>query len=183
MAKSKKINFSDQLKGLLQIAFAIFIIIVIFWFSKDIGQFEEFGYLGVFLISLLATATIFIPTPGWAIVIAMAGVLNPYLVGITAGVGSALGEITGYVAGAGAEKMIKDGKFKKFEKYYKMIKENDLIAIFVLAFIPNPLFDVAGLAAGSLKIPLTRFLFATVLGRILRYVLLAHLGAFSLEYI
>src|SRR3989338_2976777 len=104
----KKSSLPDQLNGLLQIAFAIFIIIVIFWFSKDI---------------------------------------------------------------------------KQFEKYYKMIKENDLIAIFVLAFIPNPLFDVAGLAAGSLKIPITRFLFATVLGRILRYVLLAHVGAFSFEYI
>jgi membrane protein YqaA with SNARE-associated domain len=56
-----------------------------------------------------------------------------------------------------------------------------MAAIFVLAFIPNPLFDIAGIIAGGLKIPWWRYLTACVTGRILRYVLLAMLGAFTLN--
>ena len=169
--------------GAIQIAFAILLIGIIFYLSNEIKQLQELGYLGVFIISLLSAATLFIPAPGWAIVIAMAGVLNPYLVGISAGIGSAIGEITGYIAGSGAEKVVKDGRFDRFNNYKKKIKENDLLAIFIFAFIPNPLFDVAGLAAGSLGIKIERFLIATVLGRVARYILLAHLGAFSLVFI
>jgi membrane protein YqaA with SNARE-associated domain len=113
----------------------------------------------------------------------MATVLNPYLVGLVAGIGSALGEITGYLAGSGSEKIVENEKFKKYDKYFKMIKKYDMAAIFALAFIPNPLFDIAGIAAGSLKIPLHRFLIACALGRIARYILLAYLGTFALEYI
>ena len=38
--------------------------------------------------------------------------------------------------------------------------------VFVMAAIPNPLFDVAGMAAGSLRFPLWRFLLAAFLGKL-----------------
>ncbi|MFH2106680.1 MAG: VTT domain-containing protein [Candidatus Micrarchaeota archaeon] len=173
----------DKVKGLLQIIFAVALIVIILAFSDKLKEFEQFGYAGVFIVSMLSSATLFIPAPGWAIVIAMAGVLNPYIVGIVAGIGSALGETTGYIAGSGAEKMIHDEKLKKHRKYLEMIKKNDIPAIFILAFIPNPLFDIAGIAAGGLGISLPRFLFSCALGRIARYILLAYLGTFALEYI
>src|SRR3990167_664799 len=124
-------------------------------------------------------AIIIIPAPGWAIGFAMGKFLDPIGLGIAAGVGSAIGEITGYVAGQGASQVIHANKhFKKFKDW---IKKNDLVAIFVLAAIPNPIFDVAGIAAGSLNIKWWRFLIATALGRTLRYAALAYFGAFSLQ--
>jgi membrane protein YqaA with SNARE-associated domain len=54
-------------------------------------------------------------------------------------------------------------------------------AIFALAFIPNPLFDIAGVIAGGLKIAWWRFLVSCAAGRILRYVLLAAIGGFTLH--
>ncbi len=170
----------DKLKGMVHIVLAILIIFVIAQFSEQLAQLQGWGYVGIFVISLLSAATVFIPTPGWAIVIAMSSVLNAPLVGLVAGIGSGLGEITGYVAGSGAKELMENGNIKKYKEW---IKKNDLVAVFVLAFIPNPLFDVAGLAAGTSGIPVSRFLAATIAGRICRYVLLAMLGQFSLQYI
>lgn len=169
----------ERTKGAIQIAFAILIIIVILAFSDRIANLQEYGYAGVFLITLLSNATIFFPAPGWAAVIALGGVLNPYLVGIVAGLGSGIGEITGYIVGSGARE-ISDARF---EKYKKIINKYGSVSIFVLAFIPNPLFDVAGIVAGTLKIPAWKFLIACILGRTLRYILLAHLGMFIGPYV
>ena len=52
-------------------------------------------------------------------------------------------------------------------------------AIFVLAFVPNPAFDVAGIASGAIKMPLWQFLAATILGKTARYILLAYLGGIA----
>lgn len=172
---------NERIAGIIQIIFAVAIVIVVLVFSNEIEKLREFGYLGVFIISVLASATLFIPAPGWAIVIVMARVLDPILVGITAGVGSAIGELTAYAAGSGAAKLLhSNSHFKKFKGW---IKRNDLLAIFILAAIPNPLFDVAGIAAGSLGIKWWRYLISTAAGRTLRYILLAYLGAFSLQFI
>lgn len=172
----------ERTKGALQVLFALIVIAAIWYISADIEKLKELGYAGVFIISLLSSALIFIPAPGWAAVIAIGGVLNPYIVGVVAGIGSGLGEITGYSVGAGASNIVKkemDGRFKKWKDW---IRKNDFFAIFVLSAIPNPAFDVAGIAAGSLGIDWKRFLLACVIGRTMRYVLLAYLGTLALTY-
>jgi membrane protein YqaA with SNARE-associated domain len=171
-----------RIEGVAQIIIAIGIFLVVIILNSQVKALEAWGYVGVFAITLLSAATIVLPAPGWASVIAMSTVLNPYLVGIAAGVGSGIGEITGYLAGDGAARVIVKNK-RDYNKYRKLIKKYDVPAIFVLAFIPNPVFDVAGIAAGSVGIPLVRFLAASIAGRIVRYVLLAYLGAFTVGLI
>jgi len=172
---------NEKIEGIIQIIFAVAIVIVVFVFSSEIEKLKEFGYLGVFIISVLASATLFIPAPAWAVIIAMSRFLDPVLLGLVAGVGSAIGELTGYTAGSGAAKLLHaNSHFKRFKNW---IKNNDLLAVFILAAIPNPLFDVAGIAAGSLGIKWWRYLISTAAGRTLRYILLAYLGAFSLQFV
>ena len=74
------------------------------------AMISSFGYLGIFLVSLLSNASLFIPIPGW-IFIAPAGLyLNPWLVGIVAGLGAAIGELVSYYAGVAGEKIyLKEG--------------------------------------------------------------------------
>jgi len=169
-------------EGILHILFAIVIVALVLYFSSNIEKFKEFGYLGAFVISMLSSATIFIPAPGWMAIIAMGRYLDPMTLGIVAGVGSAIGELTGYVAGDGARDIIND-KIKENKNTHKLITNYGPLAIFVLAFIPNPLFDAAGLVAGALKLPWWQFLIATGAGRVLRYILLAMLGAWTLGLI
>ena len=69
---------------------------------------------------------------------------------------------------------------KETKKVEELVEKYDVFGIFVLSFIPNPIFDIAGVIAGGLKIHWTHFLSACVLGRVFRYVLLALLGNFTL---
>jgi membrane protein YqaA with SNARE-associated domain len=52
-----------------------------------------------------------------------------------------------------------------------------------MAAIPNPLFDLAGLASGSLRYPLWRFLGVAFLGKLVKYTVVSLLGAASLQHI
>ena len=168
-----------KIEGMLQIIFAIVIVVVVLYFSNQIESLREYGYLGAFLIALLSSATILFPAPGWAVVIAMSTFLNPILLGVIVGIGSAIGELTGYVAGDGARDIL-NNRIKETKRIEDIVKRYGVLAIFVLAFIPNPLFDVAGIVAGSLRIPWWHFLIACAAGRIVRYVLLAILGAVTI---
>ena len=79
--------------------------------------------------------------------------------------------MTGFFAGHGARNVVKnDSNGGKIEKF---IQKYDVIAIFVLAAIPNPFFDVAGIAAGAFGINYWRFFIACAAGRIIRYVAVA----------
>jgi len=167
-------------EGVLQIIAAIMIAAAVFYFSDEIAGLGSYGYAGAFLLAVLGSATILFPAPGWAVVIAMSATLDPVLLGIVAGIGSAIGELTGFLAGEGVRDLM-SSRIRETKKIEELVKKYDVAAIFVLAFIPNPLFDVAGVIAGGLKIAWWRFLISCAAGRILRYILLALIGAFTLH--
>ncbi len=168
-----------KFEGLLQIFVSILIVAGVLYFSKEISALGDYGYLGAFLIAALSSATIIFPAPGWAIIVAMSTSFNPILLGIFAGVGSAIGEITGYLAGDGVRDIL-NSRIKETKNIEEIIKKYDTWAIFALAFIPNPLFDVAGVIAGGLKMKWWKFLIACAAGRVLRYVMLALIGSFTI---
>ncbi|MCB0107342.1 MAG: hypothetical protein KDE53_15585 [Caldilineaceae bacterium] len=76
----------------------VLICLVSFWLAINpawVQRFGHWGYLGAFLISLVASATIILPAPGIVVIMAMGAALNPFVLGIVAGLGSAFGELTG----------------------------------------------------------------------------------------
>ena len=52
-----------------------------------------------------------------------------------------------------------------------------------LALIPNPLFDVAGAAAGALKMPVLEFLLWAFIGKTIKMLLFAYAGATSMDWL
>jgi membrane protein YqaA with SNARE-associated domain len=58
-----------------------------------------------------------------------------------------------------------------------------MLTLFVLSAIPNPLFEVAGLTAGSVRMNFWRFMLSVAAGKILRGLILAFLGAYSLHFL
>jgi membrane protein YqaA with SNARE-associated domain len=168
-----------KLQGILHILLAVFIVAIALYFSDHIEELKEYGYLGVFFISLISAATIFFPAPGWAAVIAMATMLDPFLVGIAAGTGASFGELTGFFAGEGAREII-NSRIKEFKKIESVVHGYKFLGVFFLAFLPSPLFDFAGIVAGSIRMHPAKFLLACALGRSIRYVLLAYFGAWAI---
>jgi membrane protein YqaA with SNARE-associated domain len=159
----------------------IAISIWIFSIRDKAADLAKFGYPGIFLISMLANATVLLPAPGVAVVFAMGAVFNPFIVGIVAGVGGALGELSGYMAGYSGQAVIERGHI--YDRIKPYIEKYGAATIFVLAAIPNPFFDLGGMAAGALKMPIGTFLTWCILGKIIKMLVFAYAGAYSIDWI
>lgn len=155
--------------------------ITIFVFRDRVAGLEAYGYLGAFLIALISGATIILPVPGIVLIFTLGESLDPVWLGLVTGVGSALGEITGYIAGASGQLVFENSKY--YLRLERLMKRRGSIVIFVLSFVPNPLFDVAGATAGALKFPLWKFLLVSFLGKTPRNILVAFAGAYTLEWV
>ncbi|MBV7332255.1 VTT domain-containing protein [Chloroflexi bacterium TSY] len=148
---------------------------------KWIAWAGEWGYVGAFLISLIASATIVLPAPGIAVVIAMGSALEPYILGIVSGIGSAFGELTGYIAGASGRALVPDAQRSRVEWLQKHTETYGPLLLLALAAIPFPLFDLAGIVAGALGMRIISFLGAISIGKSIKYIILILLGAGSIE--
>jgi len=166
---------------LLMILFVIALTTTIFVFRDHVADLEEYGYLGAFLVALITGATIILPVPGIAIIFALGAVYNPALIGLAAGAGSALGEISGYMAGYSGQLIFENSRY--YQRLEGWMKRRGSIVIFILAFVPNPFFDVAGAIAGALRFPLWKFLIVCFLGKTPRNMLVAFAGAYTLEWV
>ncbi|HUH97437.1 MAG TPA: VTT domain-containing protein [Anaerolineales bacterium] len=166
---------------ILVLLFVIAISVYIFMIRDQAQKLAVYGYPGIFLISILANATVLIPAPGIAIVFAMGGVFNPLIVGLVAGAGAAIGELSGYLAGFSGQVVAE--KTKIYERVEMWMQSYGMLTIFVLAAIPNPFFDLAGMSAGALKMPLGRFLASCLLGKIIKMWVFAYAGAYSINWL
>jgi membrane protein YqaA with SNARE-associated domain len=175
---SKASTFRLNLLRLLAIAVVIGISVYVYSIRDQAKELARYGYPGIFVLSILANGTVLLPAPGVLFVFAMGAIFNPFWVAMASGTGAALGELTGYLAGFGGQAVV-----ERAELYHRLLVWMDLhrrlsyIAILVLAFIPNPFFDLAGIASGTLKIPISRFLFFTWIGKVFKMLLFAYAGA------
>ncbi len=168
-------------KRLLALLLAVAVTTVLFLFRQRIAEYESGGYVGVFVITLLASATVVLPVPGIATVFAVGGILNPLLVGLIAGLGDALGESTGYLAGYAGQGVIENqAVYTRFERW---MKRHGTLTIIILSAIPNPLFDLAGIAAGALRFPVARFFLSCLLGKSIKDTMVALAGYYSLTFV
>ena len=144
---------------------------------------QAYGYPGVFIINLFASATIFFPIPAFALTFALGAVLNPWLLGLSAGLGSAIGELTGYLLGYGSQEALK----KKYRKWLERANEwaekrGMFFAILAVAASPLPT-DIVGILAGVSKYDPKKFFIAMAIGKIIKYTLIAWAGFYGLRWI
>ena len=161
---------------ILLILAVIAITATVFVFRDQVADLETYGYLGAFLIAVVTSATIILPVPGIVLIAGLGASFDPVLIGLAAGAGSALGELTGYMAGFSGQVVFENSRF--YPRLERWMTRRGFIAITVLSFVPNPFFDVAGATAGALRFPLWKFLLACFVGKAVRYSLVAWLGWF-----
>lgn len=139
------------------------------------------GLLVIFFLSLVSNATLILPVPGLALTALAATAGNPLLIGIVAGVGQALGETTGYLAGYSGQELIDNSP--RYARMASWMQRYGALTIFVLAIIPNPFFDVAGIVAGALRMRFLVYLSVTIAGKVIKNVALAYAAAMGMDFL
>jgi membrane protein DedA with SNARE-associated domain len=177
----------------LEYALLLFVVVlmtvfafIFFYLQIELSRLKDYGYAGVFLINFIGAASMILPTPAAATTIGGGAILNSYLgiptfllVGIVAGLGETLGEFTGYAAGYGGRIIIEERP--QYQRIKQWMERHGVATMFVLSVIPNPFFDIAGAAAGAVRMPLGRFFLAILAGKIIKDTLIAAVGDFSSE--
>lgn len=179
--KPKSSRFLTNLLRVLALFVVVGITLYVYSIRDRVEEFAAFGYPGIFLIALLANATILLPAPGIAVIYAMGAIFNPLGVGLAAGSGGALGEISGYLAGFGGQAVVERADI--YNRIRPYVDKYGGWAILVLSAIPNPFFDVAGIAAGIAKMPLRTFLVFTFIGQLIKMTFFAVAGHYSIAWL
>ncbi len=174
MENSEPKNKKLSVIRIISLVFVIALTALLVIYRDKVQELQAFGYPGIFLFSVLSNATILIPLPGVIFTSAMGAVFNPFWVAVTAGAGAAVGELSGYLAGFSGQGIAENKKH--YEKVMTWMQKYGDITILVLAFIPNPLFDMAGMVAGVSKMPVWKFMIYCIIGKILKMMVFAYLG-------
>lgn len=180
--KLKSSRFFINLLRVLAL-FAVVGITLFFYSMRDrVEEFQQWGYPGVFLIALLANATVLLPAPGVAVIYAMGALFgNPFGVGLAAGLGGTIGELSGYLAGFSGQAIVE--RMDVYNRVKPWVDRYGGWAILVLSAIPNPFFDIAGIAAGIAKMPLQTFILFAGIGQLIKMTVFALAGHYSVSFL
>jgi uncharacterized membrane protein YdjX (TVP38/TMEM64 family) len=150
---------------------------LLFIYRDYFVQLQGYGLLGLFLLSIIGNATIIFPAPIVLTAFVGGAVFNPFVVAVVVSLGATIGELTGYFAGRGTEGIIPSAKMDKVKSY---MEKYGIWTLFVLAVIPNPLFDLAGIAAGTTGVPVKKYFIVVWLGKLIKFGVIALLGSQSI---
>lgn len=152
------------------------VIVFGFLFQDKLIHLKTWGLFGIFLLNFFSTATIFVPSFSFATVVAGGSLYNPFLVAIVATLGGALGDSISFILGQSGRHIFLKQEGRLFTWISSLFKKNGMAVIFILAMVPNPVFDALGILAGSLDYSFKKYLIAMIAGRIVRNIILAYVG-------
>jgi membrane protein YqaA with SNARE-associated domain len=169
---------------------AVAVFLIYNW--RYVIQLEHEGYLGLFLISLLAGSPIPIPTPSMILTFTLGSLLNPVLVGVISGLGNAIGFALIYLTGRGGFRFLPDfdisnsgiGRFLRKIKMSRIVdspNRTGAMAVFLLSIYPNPILTPMVLGMGATRFSFMRFFFPCWAGKTVMTMILALLGYFGLR--
>ncbi len=152
-------------------------ILLPFFLRDEFLKFKSYGLLGIFIINFLGNATIFLPAPAIASVIAGGSIYNPFAVAIIASLGAALGDMVGFAFGYSGKTILITSHNFLFNVSRDVFKSVGPFIIFIAALIPNPFFDAIGLLAGFVHYKPTKFFVIMLSARVTRNLILASFGS------
>ena len=165
--------------GRLLILVAVAGISAIAFFMQDRISVGQLSYGAVAGAVLLASGGLVVPVPALAITCSTATFLNPAAVAIIAGLAGTIGELTGYFLGYSGSGVLERRRF--YHRVESWMRRRGWLLLFVISAVPNPFFDIAGIAAGALRYPLWKYLTAVGLGKQIKFFMVAYGCYYSVQ--
>jgi len=156
-----------------------------------IGQFWEwmqqfalqYGYTGVFVISVIGAISVIIPIP-YTLFIYLLGAagLDPISLALAGGLGSAVGEVSGYLIGYYGRAIVGKERQRKMDYMLKIFNRFGPVTIFIFALTPLP-DDLLFIPLGIMRYKFIKVFIPAFLGKSLMCLILAYGGRLSNEFI
>lgn len=140
----------------------------------------QYSYFGVFLLSFIGTASIIIPVPYTLIIftLSMSGQWNSTLLIIAGGLGSALGELTGYALGYFGRRIVSEERQRKMTYLVRVFDRYGPLAIFVFALTPLP-DDLLFIPLGMMKYKFYKAFIPSLIGKLAMIFILVNSGSIA----
>lgn len=142
----------------------------------------QYGYFGVFVISFIGSLSIVFPIPYTILIYFLGAVLDPIFLAISGGLGSALGEMSGYILGYYGRAIISEERQKKMDYMLRIFNRYGAVAIFLFALTPLP-DDLLFIPLGIMRFSFIRAFIPSFIGKSLMCLILAYGGHFSIKFI
>ena len=175
----RKTSKREPLLAALSVGATAVVCILIIQHQAFVDHISHWGYLGCFIINILATGTFVLPGMGAVITFTLGGVLHPAVVGVVAGLGEATGAVGAYLTGYGGRALLVEGQMQ--DRFSKLMQRHGSKAMFIMAALVNPIYYPFAVWMGVLRVRIGKFFVYTFLGRTLKNMLLAYLGYFGMK--
>jgi membrane protein YqaA with SNARE-associated domain len=153
------------------------------WLLDWMNNFaEQFGYIGVFIISFIGSVSVIFPIPYTIVIYFLGSILDPFFVAISGGLGSALGEFSGYALGYYGRSVISEERQRKMDYMVKVFAKYGPATIFLFALTPLP-DDLLFIPLGVMRYPFWKAFIPALLGKTLMTFILAYSGQQSIQLI
>jgi membrane protein YqaA with SNARE-associated domain len=149
----------------------------------------QYGYFGIFLISLIGALSIIFPIPYTVIIFTLGGlrvgeawIFEPLWIAVAAGIGSAIGEFSGYLLGVGGRKIISEKYKKKMNFLVRLFNKYGSITIFLFALTPLP-DDLLFIPMGVMRYSIVKVFIPALIGKFCMNIIVSYSGRFSIQII
>lgn len=147
------------------------------YFHVSVERFAATAYFVLFGVVLVSNAGIVVPVVAHIpLIMLVASQFDPVLTALVASVAGTLGEITGYYAGYLGKRIVFAENTPGYDRLALWMKKYGMMAVFLVSLQPVLPVDVAGLIAGTSRMPLWKFLLPCWAGKFPKYILLCYFG-------
>lgn len=168
---------------------AVLSVWLIILFRENIAELEQYGYLGVFGIALIAGSSIPTPISYLLVTFTMGGILHPALVGLCGGVGAGIGGTLVFLLGREGRRFLPGLKDLSADehahnkisgrlmlKFNQWAQKRGSIVVFVMSAMLNPVFAPMAIAMGALRFKAIKFFMLCTAGNIIKAMAISYIG-------
>lgn len=157
--------------------------IVVYIISNSHNFVSRWGYVGIFIVSLVSSASILLPLPSFVIIFTFGAVYDPFWVALAGTLGASIGNITSYFLGLGGKELLEDRYSKRLKKIKDTFKKYGAPLWIILVHVTPLPDDIVGIFCGVIRYDFRKYFLYSFIGLLILYLILAYSGHYSINWV